>query len=333
MNKKVRWGILGCASIAKQRVIPGLLQAENAELYAVASRGAAKRSEMTNLFQMDTFYDSYEDLLEDENVDAVYIPLPNALHFEWVKKAAKAGKHILCEKPMALCAQEAEEMFSICEKEQVLLMEAFAYRHAPLIQTVKKEIESGKIGEVKYVESHLTDVLSDMENIRMNPALGGGAFYDMACYNISAISYLLSCQEPAMVKAIAEMDPDHGVDVSNTALLWYENGVHAVSYSSLNSYPRGYYCIVGTEGRIEVPCNFNCRYVQKYTVITKGSVNNVEILDEEATDYTVFCPDNYKLEIEQFGRCIQNGEKPLISKEETLLNARILDSLLKSVKD
>lgn len=330
MRKKINWGILGCASIARNRVLPGMVQAENAGLYAVASRGDQKLREFCELFPFEKSYDNYEKLLEDQNVDAVYIPLPNSLHYEWVKKAAQAGKHILCEKPMALSRQQAEEMFQICEKEGVIIMEAFAYRHAPLIQQVKKILDQGTIGAVKYLESHLTDVLTDMGNIRMNQALGGGAFYDMACYNISAISYLLDFRKPEKVKAFAEMDPKYKVDVSNTALLFYADGVQAVSYSSLNSYPRGYYAIVGEKGRIEVPCNFNCRYVQKFTITVDGIVSNVEILDEKRTEYTVMCPDNYKLEIEQFGRCILEGESPIISKEETLLNAEILDRVLES---
>ena len=325
MEKKINWGVLGCAAIAKVRTIPGLLQAENASLYAVASRGKEKAEAFKKMYGAEKAYDRYEALLADENVEAVYIPLPNSMHFEWVEKAAKAGKHILCEKPLALDAKEAEKMYEICEEHGVLLMEAFAFRHAPLVQKVKKVIDEGKIGKVKYIESHLTDVLTDMSNIRMNQKLGGGSFYDMACYNISTISYLMDLKKPVKVKALAEMDPERGVDVSNTTLLMYEDGTQAASYSSLNSYSRGYYAVVGEKGRIEVPCNFNCRYVQKFTVTSEGVVNNVEILDEKKTEYTVFCPDNYMLEIEQFGRCIREGEKPLVSKEETLLNASILD--------
>ncbi len=328
MEKKVNWGILGCASIARVRVIPGLLQAENANLAAVASRDVKKAEKLRDKFPVEKVYGSYEELLGDKEIDAVYIPLPNSLHFEWVEKAARAKKHILCEKPMALNEQQAKSMFEICEKEGVLLMEAFAYRHAPLIQKVRQLIEEGAIGKVKYLESHLTDLLTDMTNIRMDKELGGGAFYDMACYNISAISYLLGMKMPVQVKALAEMSEEYGVDVSNTALLKYDDGTQAASYSSLNSYPRGYYAVVGEKGRIEVPCNFNCRYVQKFTVTTEGTVENVEILDEKKTEYTVMCPDNYMLEIQQFGRCILEGESPLVSKEETLLNARILDQLL-----
>lgn len=331
MAEKINWGILGCAAIAKVRTIPGLLEASNASLYAVASRGLEKAEEVKKQFHAEKAYGSYEELLADENVQAVYIPLPNTMHCEWVEKAAKAGKHILCEKPLSISAEEAEKMFQICEEHHVLLMEAFAFRHAPLVQKVKSLLDEGVIGKVKYVESHLTDVLTDIGNIRMNNRLGGGSFYDMACYNVSTISYLLG-KEPVKVKAFMEMDKDHGVDVSNTALLFYEDGVQAVSYSSLNSYARGYYAVVGEKGRIEVPCNFNCRNINKFTVTTGGKTDNVEILDEQKTEYTVLCPDNYMLEIEQFGRCILDGEKPLVSREETLRNAKILDKMFEDAR-
>ncbi|MCI8319491.1 MAG: Gfo/Idh/MocA family oxidoreductase [Dorea sp.] len=330
MDRKVRWGVLGCAQIAKVRTVPGLLKASNAKLYAVASRGAKKAEELKNRFGAEKAYGSYEELLSDEKVEAVYIPLPNSMHFQWVERAAKAGKHILCEKPLALDEEQAAAMFEICAENHVLLMEAFAFRHAPLVQKVKALIDEGAVGKVKYVESHLTDLLTDMGNIRMDKELGGGAFYDMACYNISTISYLLDGREPKSVKAFAEMDAEHGVDTSNTMLFKYEDGVQAAGYSSLNSYARGYYAVVGEQGRIEVPCNYNCRNICKFTLTTGGHVDNVEVLDEKKTEYTVMCPDNYMLEIEQFGRCILDGEKPYVSKEETLLNARILDRAFKA---
>ena len=333
MGRKVNWGILGCAKIAEVRTIPGLLKASNAVLYAVASRGIEKAEKLKNMYGAKEAYGSYEELLADENVEAVYIPLPNSMHAQWVEKAAKAGKHILCEKPLALTQEQAKDMFRICEDNHVLLMEAFAFRHAPLVQKVKELIDKGAVGKVKYVESHLTDLLTDMGNIRMKKELGGGAFYDMACYNISTISYLLDGKEPVSVKASAEMNDQCGVDVSNTALFKYEDGVQAASYSSLNSYARGYYAVVGETGRIEVPCNFNCRNICKFTLTTDGRVDKVEVLDEQKTEYTVMCPDNYMLEIEQFGRCILDGERPYVSKEETLLNAGILDRAFRAAKE
>lgn len=332
MERKVNWGILGCAEIARVRTIPGLLKVKNANLYAVASRSEKKACEFKNLFGAERAYGSYDALLKDKDVEAVYIPIPNALHYKWVEKAAKAGKHILCEKPLALNETEARRMYEICEKEGVILAEAFAYRHAPLVQKVKQLIREGTVGKVKYIESHLTDVLTDMGNIRMNKELGGGAFYDMACYNVSVISYLLE-KEPLHVKAFAEMDSEYGVDVSNTFLLQYDDDVQAAGYSSLNSYARGYYAVIGEKGRIEVPCNFNCRNICRFTVVIDGFVDNVEILDEKRIEYAVMCPDNYMLEIKQFEECIQGNVSSLVSKEETLMNIRILDKIIQSANE
>ena len=325
MANKVQWGVLGCAAIARVRTIPGLLSADNASLYAVASRNLEKAQEMAAQFQAQRAYGSYEELLADPQVQAVYIPLPNSMHCEWVEKAAAAGKHILCEKPLAMDAAQAEHMFEVCRENNVLLMEAFAYRHSPLVQNVRALIEEGVIGKVLYLESHLTDVLTDMSNIRMNSSLGGGAFYDMACYDINVITYLTG-KEPVQVKAIPQMNPEYGVDAANVMIMQFDDGALATAYSSLNSYPRGYYCIVGDKGRIEVPCNFNCRGLVSFSVFTEGHTDNVEILDEVCTTYTVMCPQNYMLEIEQFGRCILEGEKPLVDREETLRNARVLDA-------
>lgn len=326
MSRKVKWGILGCANIARTRTIPGLLQVDHAELYAVASRGKTKLDEFKEAFHPTVTYDNYNALLDDEHVEAVYIPLPNALHKEWVFKAADKGKHILCEKPLALNAEEAQEMFDYCKKKKVILMEAFAYRHSPLVQKAKTIANSGVIGKVKFVESHLTDMLEDMENIRMNQELGGGSFYDMACYNISLISYILD-DDPLVVKAVQEKHTTQNIDLSNSTIMLYKDGVQAFSYSALNCYAKGGYTIVGERGRIDVPCNFNCRGMCKLIVTKDGVVSNVEVVDESVTEYAVQCPDNYMLEIVQMNHCILDGDCPLISEQETMRNIRIMDRI------
>lgn len=334
MNKKVKWGVLGCANIAYERFLPGMLSAYNAELYALASRGGEKLEKFIEAFHPEAVYNTYDELLNDPLVEAVYIPLPNALHYEWVLKAADCGKHILCEKPMALNTEDAKRMFDRCKEKKVLLMEAFAYRHSPLVQKVKALVQSGEIGTVKYVESHLTDVLTDRNNIRfsMDQKNGGGSFYDMACYNINLISYICE-KDPVKVKALQEMDPEGRIDVSNTVIMYYGDGTQAMSYSSLNSYAYGGYTIVGEKGRIEVPCNYNCRGVCKFYLIKNGRVSNVEIVDEERCEYAVQCPQNYMLEAEQMSRCILEGEEPLITEEETVRNHKILDMVFESLQN
>ena len=152
-NKIVRWGILGCSGIGKSRTIPGLLSAGNAELYAIAGRNEEKLRAYAEPFAPKKLYTDYQSLLDDENVDAVYIPLPNSVHREWVLKAAEAGKHILCEKPLALNEAEVREMFDAANRNHVLLEEAYAYRHAQLVQKVKELVDGGEIGRVRYLES------------------------------------------------------------------------------------------------------------------------------------------------------------------------------------
>ncbi len=265
-------------------------------------------------------------MLDDEHVEAVYIPLPNTMHCEWVMKSADKGKHILCEKPLAMDADEAEKMYKYCEDKGVILMEAFAYRHAPLVQKAKEIVESAEIGKVKFIESHLTFALHDYENIRLSESLGGGAYYDVGCYNISLISYIMG-KMPTKILSVAEMANDT-VDVSNSAILLFDEGEQAFAYSALNCYAKGGYTIVGEKGRIEVPCNFNCRHMSQLHVYKGGVPVNAELSGEVVTTHNIFCPDNYMLEIEQMGRCITNGEAPLVSKSETISNIKIMDELL-----
>ncbi|OYP00487.1 oxidoreductase, partial [Lachnotalea glycerini] len=178
----VNWGGIGCAGFAWSSVVPGILNADNARLYAISSRGESKLEEFRKAFQPIKSYSSYEQLLEDPEIDAVYIPLPNGLHCEWTIKAAEKKKHILCEKPMGVNAKEVKAMKEAADKNGVLLMEAFAYRHSPLIQEVKCLVEEGSIGKPKFIESHFGYYYMNPENVRMNKNLSGGATYDVGCY-------------------------------------------------------------------------------------------------------------------------------------------------------
>ena len=171
-KKTVRWGILGCSGIGKSRTIPGLLACENAELYAIAGRNEEKLKAYAEPFAPKKLYTDYQALLEDENVDAVYLPLPNGIHMEWVEKAAKAGKHILCEKPMALTEEQVRKMFAAAKANGVLLEEAYAYRHAQLAQKVKEIVDSGAIGRIRYLESKHSTFDTNRSGIRYQKGNG-----------------------------------------------------------------------------------------------------------------------------------------------------------------
>lgn len=320
---KVKWGILGTANIARWAAIPGMQQAEHSELYAIAGRSAEKAAHFAESFGFGKSYGSYDELIADPEVQAVYIPLPNDLHLKWVLAALKAGKHVLCEKPLALNAADAKEMFRTAEACGVYLMEAYAYLHSPYVEQLKQDVRSGIIGEVDYLE---TAFISQgyREDFRLHREFGGGAMYDLGCYCTTMMLSLID-SEPEFVKAVAEYT-DLGVDANTAGIIRFANGVRA----SFN---------VG----MTLGANSNARYDRLYIHGTKGSIRSeVEynqagrltwrILTAEGTlERTVNAPQNYSLEIEQLSRCILFGEKPHITPEFSLRNAELIDRVLKEI--
>ena len=328
-KKTVRWGILGCSGIGKSRTIPGLLACENAELYAIAGRNEEKLKAYAEPFAPKKLYTDYQALLDDENVDAVYLPLPNGIHMEWVKKAAKAGKHILCEKPMALTEEQVREMFAAAKANGVLLEEAYAYRHAQLVQKVKEIVDSGAIGRIRYLESKHSTFDTNRSGIRYQKGNGGGAVYDVTCYNVSLASYLLG-KDPEDMSVYCGFDKETGVDTSDAVMLRYEEGVTAMLYAGLDAYRRGCYSILGDTGRIDVDHKFNSSGVCHIRVSTGARPQGAEYVDETTTDYTIWVEDNYKREIELFSDAVLNGTPLTISEEESLRTARVCDAIRKA---
>ena len=320
---KVKWGILGTANIARWAAIPGMQQAEHSELYAIAGRSAEKAAHFAESFGFGKSYGSYDELIADPEVQAVYIPLPNDLHLKWVLAALKAGKHVLCEKPLALNAGDAKEMFRTAEACGVHLMEAYAYLHSPYVEQLKQDVRSGIIGEVDYLETAFI-TQGYREDFRLHKEFGGGAMYDLGCYCTTMMLSLID-SEPEFVKAVAEYT-DLDVDANTAGIIRFANGVRA-------SFNVG--MVLGE--------NTNARYDRLYIHGTKGSIRSeVEynqagdltwrILTAEGTlERTVYAPQNYSLEIEQLNRCILCGEKPHITPEFSLRNAELIDRVLKEI--
>ena len=325
-KKTVRWGVLGCSGISKSRTIPGLLSCENAELYAIAGRNEEKLKVYAEPFAPKKLYTDYQALLDDENVDAVYLPLPNGIHMEWVKKAAAAGKHILCEKPMALTEEQVREMFAAAKEHGVLLEEAYAYRHAQLVQKVKEIVDSGAIGRIRYLESKHSTFDTNRSGIRYQKGNGGGAVYDVTCYNVSLASYLFG-KDPEDMSVYCGFDKETGVDVSDAVMLRYEEGVTAMLYAGLDAYRRGCYSILGETGRIDVDHKFNSSGVCPIRVSTGARPQGAEYVDETTTEYTIWVDDNYKKEIELFSDAVLNGSALTVSEEESLRTARVCDAI------
>lgn len=322
--KKINWGVLGTAGIARGQTIPGMLQAENCNLYAVAGRSKEKAQAFQKEFGFEKAYDSYDALLSDPQVEAVYIPLPNELHYEWTMKAMQAGKHVLCEKPLAPTPEQVERLYAAADEYGVVLMEAFAYLHSPYMQALKEDLANGVIGDVLYLESTFITSDYNIQNIRMRKETFGGSVYDLGCYCTTMALWLLG-QEPEKVQAIAEFS-DRGIDTLTTTILTFPDGVKAQLTSGMilatdKDYRIDRLQIHGTKGSIRSDVRFNQEGQLQYTVWTEAG----------ETVKTVFAPQNYRLEVEQLGRCIQNGEKIHVSKEFSLANSRLLQTILEKI--
>ena len=321
--RKVKWGILGTANIARWGTIPGMKKANNCELYAIAGRSLEKANKYMSEFGFEKAYGSYEELLDDKEVEAVYIPLPNDIHIKWVKEALKKKKHVLCEKPLALNAKEVKEMFDTAKENGVYLMEAYAYLHSPYVASLKEDIKSGIIGEVDYMESAFI-TQGYKEDFRLHKELGGGAMYDLGCY-CTTMFLSLTDANPVFVKANAEFS-ELGVDLNTSAILKFDNGMRAsfnvgmiLGENTNSRFDRLY--IHGSEGAIRSEVEYNQEGDVTYRIETKDGM----------IVRSVSNPQNYSLEIEQLGNCILHDEKPLITEEFSLRNAKLIDTVLSEI--
>lgn len=317
---KVNWGVISCAGIAEGSTLPGMLEADNAVLYAISSKTPEKLVRFQEKFNPVKAYDDYEALLNDPEVDAIYLPLPNSLHFDWAVKAAQHKKHVLCEKPLAITAEQVRALKQVFDDNGVLLMEAFASRHNPVLREIKQLMDQGEIGKIKYIETHFCFNLKDKTNVRWVKELGGGATYDVGAYTIGTIRYLLG-KEPIEMHTIGEVDPATNVDGTSCILMAFDDGVMATSYCGFNSYGWSGYTVLGDAGKIDVPFDYNA----------KGPLT-ISISKEDQVEARVIeAPNNYMLEIEQFGRCILEGEIQLVTYEDSLGNAVLIDEALVSI--
>lgn len=320
---KVKWGVLGTASIAKGCTIPGMLMADSCELYAIAGRNEEKVNEYKEKFGFKKGYVGYEKLLEDTEVQAVYIPLPNGIHKEWVIASLKAGKNVLCEKPMALNAADAREMYDIARENGVILMEAYAYLHSPYVQALKDEVNSGILGQILYIDTAFV-TQGYKEDIRLYKDLGGGMVYDLGVYCTTMILSLVD-SDIEYVKAVAEMT-ENGVDAFTTVIIKFTNGIRAsfVVGMALGTDTNARYdklYIHGTEGNIRSNVEYNQEGKLKYSV---------KLGSKEKTK-KVHAPQNYSLEIENLSRSILGLEKPLVSEQFSIRNAELIDAILKEI--
>ncbi|WP_424766875.1 Gfo/Idh/MocA family protein [Paenibacillus sp. sgz302251] len=324
--KKLKWGILGCAGIAKRAVIPGLHLSELNEVAAIASRDGDKAEQTADEMKIPVAYSSYEALLEDDSIDVVYIPLPNHLHKEWAIRAAEAGKHILCEKPLALTAKEAEEMAEASAKAGVLLSEAFMYRFHPRYEMIKEVIAAGEIGEIRGIRSAFTfNSAADKGNVRFRKAWGGGSIYDVGCYPINAARLLLG-KEPEAVTVQALFSPEHGdVDMMASGLLEFEGAVSLSFDCGMWAAFRNPLEVLGTDGIIEVP--------SAYVTGEPGSGNFFVSARGERREVDVPHVNAYTEQADHLARAIINGIPLQFDASDAIRNMKVIDACLLSAEE
>lgn len=255
-QKKVRWGVLGVARIATEKVIPAMQRGQHAEVVAIASRSLEKATSAARRLGLPKAYGSYAELIADPEIDAIYNPLPNHLHVPLSIQALEAGKHVLCEKPIALTAAEGQLLVDAGQRfPQLKLMEAFMYRHHPQWVTAKRLVATGQIGTLRTIQSFFSYYNLDGSNIRNIAGLGGGGLMDIGCYPISLSRFIFG-QEPVRVSGLVEYDPQFNTDRIASAILDFGRGT-ATFTCSTQTFPFQRVQIFGTEGRIEIEIPFN----------------------------------------------------------------------------
>ncbi|MFC4094263.1 Gfo/Idh/MocA family protein [Euzebyella saccharophila] len=319
--KKLKWGILGTATIAVEQVIPALLTSEFNSVIAIASRVKSKAKLVAERFGIPTYFGAYEQLLNMDEIEAVYIPLPNHLHVEWAIKALQKGKHVLLEKPVGMNAQEAKVLMEASVQfPQLKIMEAFMYRFHPQWKKVRQLITKGSIGKVTLVESSFTFFEDNPESIVNSKEYGGGSLMDVGCYPIS-VARLIFGTEPISVMAQMEVDPKLQIDASTSGILEFKTG-RALIHSSIRQFENQTLKISGEKGSIEVAVPFNPEADRESNLVLKNQ--------EGVTDFTIERCNQYVLQVDSFAKAISNEFALPISLSESLANMKVVDALKES---
>jgi predicted dehydrogenase len=321
--KKVRWGVLSTANIGMQKVLPAMQRGELCEIVAIASRDDATAQAAATKLGIPKVYGSYEALLADPEIDAIYNPLPNHLHVPWSIRAMQAGKHVLCEKPIGLSAAEGQELIAVAAQfPHLKVMEAFMYRHHPQWQRAREIVVSGGIGDVKTIQSFFSYYNDDPTNIRNRADIGGGGLMDIGCYNISLSRFIFNA-EPERVLGIIEYDPQFGTDRLTSGILDFGNGTATFTCATqLSPYQRAN--IHGTEGRVEVEIPVNA----PPTAPCRIWHQRAGTIDEIAFDPV----DQYMLQGDRFAAAVLNDTPVPTPLTDAVANMRVIEALVASAR-
>ncbi len=321
--KPVKWGIISTANIGLEKVIPGMLKSRELEIVAISSRNLKRARQAAMELGIAKSYGSYEEMLADPEIEAVYNPLPNHLHVPLTLAAARAGKHVLCEKPIAITAKEAAQLKKA--PKNVHIAEAFMVRHASQWLAAKERVKKGEIGDVRMINVVFAYFNRDPKNVRNMADIGGGGMLDIGCYPIT-ISRFIFGAEPKAVTATIERDPKFKTDRTAGGLADFGNGRHLAFSISTQTAPFQRVQIVGTKGRIEIEIPFNAPPGAPNRYFVQGMEMN------EGTWHELPVSDQYMLQAEAFGRVIRKKEKLKWGIDDAIQNMKIIDAFFRSEK-
>ena len=321
--ERVRWGVLGAAKIAVEKVIPAMQRGEWAQIAAVASRDLGRARRVADALGIARAYGSYEELLADPDVEAVYNPLPNHLHLPWSVAAAEAGKHVLCEKPVAMNAQEARALLRARDRAGVKIQEAFMVRTHPQWLGAREVIGSGRIGELRAAACAFSYYNRDAGNIRNRAEMGGGALMDIGCYPINLSRFVFDA-EPRRVLGHVERDPDWGVDRLTSAVLDF-GGAAATFTCSTQLAPYQRVQFFGTRGRIEVEVPFNAPNDRPTRIFIVDGDGRVETREFPACD-------QYTIQGDLFSRAVRENSAQPVPLEDAVANMATIDAVFRSAE-
>ena len=329
MTDRIRWGILGNATIARKCVMPAIQKSRNGRILALGTRSPEKAKAVVAENGIPTVYEDYEAVLSDSEIDAVYIPLPNNMHFPWTIKALAAGKHVLCEKPLACNAAEARAMAASAEEADRLLMEAFMYRFHPRSQRIKEIVDSGDIGKARLIRSafcyHMDEkIFQNGDNARLKDDMGGGALLDVGCYGVSVARWLMGA-EPINVQAQAIYHPD-GVDAHVAGTLRFADDRLAVIEASFISALQQTFSVIGSNGALELPHD-------AFIPLEKDALYIQRKVDEETgRQHIIPGADEYQLMVEHFADAVSGRTQLRYPGADSIANMRVLDALSEAAR-
>jgi len=325
--KKVRWGVLGAANIALKKVIPAMQNGERTKIVAVASRDRDRARRAADALQIPKAYGSYEELLADPGIEAIYNPLPNHLHVPWSIKAAEAGKHVLCEKPLSLSVAEGRRLIEVRDRTGVKIGEAFMVRTHPQWLRTREIVRSGEIGELKAILSVFSYFNRDPSNVRNIQEIGGGGVMDIGCYPITMSRFLFE-REPVRASGLIELDPDFKTDRLSSAMLDFAPG-HAVFTCSTQLVSFQRMQIFGTKGRIEIEIPYNIPPDRPSRIfVDDGS----QLAGRSARVEEFPAADQYTIQGDVFSRAIQDNGAVPVPLENALANMAAIEAVLRSGK-